>query len=313
MAKKKRLGVGASCSSCYRYVHPAKLVDEKYPNARKGDRMKELICLRKEMKKVSNKQQMCAVFRHEAFDTELHVVLRWIQVEVESATPFDDNPAEEPERPAAAGRTAGREIPEEVLRASTAEDINRVRAEGFDVDDDNEPAPEHVPAEEAPRASLYSLKDGQEWKKDGICKRRLEEATDFKPKVKGAPNLRVMTLLSIFQLFFPFDWFESVLLANVNKNIEGPEVTLGEMLRWIGIWFYMATFKGFSRGQFWSSKDIDDFEGAPVRFHAWMSQNRFNKILAALQYTDQEPPAYRDPFHQEEEVLAETCTRIGDG
>jgi hypothetical protein len=35
---------------------------------------------------------------------------------------------------------------------------------------------------------------------------------------------------------------------------------IGEFIWFIGLWFYMATFKGFNRSEFWSLKQIDDVE-----------------------------------------------------
>jgi Transposase IS4 len=59
----------------------------------------------------------------------------------------------------------------------------------------------------------------------------------------------------------------------------------------------MATTKGFSRNDFWSMKEIDAFKGAPFRFHGIMSKRRFDEILRSLQYTNTDPPAYKDGFH----------------
>jgi hypothetical protein len=47
-----------------------------------------LVCLRKETKKVNNKFQDCAIFRHEEFASELHVFVRWVKVDQEGQ-PFE--------------------------------------------------------------------------------------------------------------------------------------------------------------------------------------------------------------------------------
>jgi hypothetical protein len=289
---KKNLGLGATCTVSYCYVHPASVVKQKFPNARKKESLTGLVCLRKETKKVNNKFQECAIIRHEEFASELHVVLRWVKVDQEGQ-PFE----------AAAPRiqsSTSRELPAE-LRRATAQDIKRMRDEGFEVDDDNDPAPENVP--DGTTTGVDLLNDGQEWKKDGLCGRKKAGVKDFDPALKGDHKVLGMDLMSLFKLFFPFDWLQLVLLININKNINGEMVSLGEMLRWIGLWYYMATFKGFSRNQFWSAKEIDDFEGAPVRLSCWMSMNRFNKILAALKYTDEDLPTYSYPFHQVRQVI----------
>jgi hypothetical protein len=54
-----------------------------------------------------------------------------------------------------------------------AEDIARVRNEGFEVDDDNDPAPENIPdpAEAPPVVIEAGLYEGQTWGWDGVDRR----------------------------------------------------------------------------------------------------------------------------------------------
>ena len=47
-SKTKRRGVGAVCSVIKRFLHPRKLVDEKYPNATHNECLDGLIALRRE-------------------------------------------------------------------------------------------------------------------------------------------------------------------------------------------------------------------------------------------------------------------------
>ena len=54
------------------------------------------------------------------------------------------------------------------------EDITRVRAEGFEVDDDNDPAPENVPGLfDVPPVVNGGLFEGQSWGWDGIDHRQM--------------------------------------------------------------------------------------------------------------------------------------------
>ena len=57
---------------------------------------------------------------------------------------------------------------------NNAEDIARVRAEGFEVDDDNDPAPENVPQGDAPPVTDAGLYEGQTWGWNGIDRRVTE-------------------------------------------------------------------------------------------------------------------------------------------
>ena len=81
MAKKKNLGVGASCTVLSRYMHPAKTVSEKYPNRVHSHKMENLLVLRKEKKVVNRVERDVVVFRHDDFENvELHAVVRWAKV-----------------------------------------------------------------------------------------------------------------------------------------------------------------------------------------------------------------------------------------
>ena len=79
---------------------------------------------------------------------------------------------------------------------------------------------------------------------------------------------------------------------------EGQDVTYGEFLVFIGIWLLMATIEGPTQKQFFSTKTIDAFDGAPYRLNVYMSGNRFENILQAMTYTDEEPPDYEEKFSQ---------------
>jgi hypothetical protein len=64
----------------------------------------------------------------------------------------------------------GEEIVDWVFQAQNwAEDIALVRAMGFEVDDDNEPAPKNIPPPNMPLFRIGGdLQEGQEWGWDGI-------------------------------------------------------------------------------------------------------------------------------------------------
>ena len=109
--------------------------------------------------------------------------------------------------------------------------------------------------------------------------------------------------MQLFELLFMKDYVEDVILCNINANIVGSRVTYGEFLRWIGIWFLMATVIGPRREAFFSLKPIDPFLGAPFRVNEYMSKKRFEKILAAIRYNDTAPPAYKDQFWVVRELI----------
>jgi hypothetical protein len=84
MVKKLRLGVGAKCSVMIKYLRPSKLVKDTLINRTDRERVKDLLAIRKEVKRSREKEQMCAVFRHSLFENkEIYAVLCWVKVEQE--------------------------------------------------------------------------------------------------------------------------------------------------------------------------------------------------------------------------------------
>jgi hypothetical protein len=159
-------------------VHPASVVKQKFPNARTKEPLTGLVCLRKEAIKVHNNYQKCAVFRHEDFAMAENVVLRWVEVHQEGQ-PFEVvSPTLQP--------SSARELPYE-LRRATGQDFNCIRDEGFEVDDDNDPARENVP-DDANHGVVF-LSDGQELTKDGLCRRKKDGVKELlgrlTPSMKG--------------------------------------------------------------------------------------------------------------------------------
>jgi hypothetical protein len=179
-----------------------------------------------------------------------------------------------------------------------------LRSTGFDVDDDNNPAPENVPV-----AGGEVSNDQQAWGWSGVCNRKAYPLNENHPPClvgMSEAAAKSQTFLSMFLLLFPLNYLHEVLLGELNKNLAKEKqrlIALGEFLRFLGIWLYMLTFKGFTRNQFWSSKPISDFEGAPDCLTEWMSKHRFVTIVSCLQYTNQPSPAYRDMFHRIHQLI----------
>ena len=95
------------------------------------------------------------------------------------------------------------------------EEIVQVVADGFDVDDDNLPAPENIPD------PTDNSKHQQEWGWDGICRRRQAQNSDHPAYMKGQTDatIKTMTLLSMFLYWFPTDWLVNVLLQQTNNRL----------------------------------------------------------------------------------------------
>ena len=310
--EKLEHGVGAEYSVLVRFLKPSRIVESVLVNVEKRHRLEGLLCVRQGLQDVNKKEQMCLWFRHEKFSSEVYCVKRFAKVTkngpVATRFPRDDElvvvgpPADD-----AAGAVEGEpRVP--TIKATTRfdkEDIENAIAGGYDVDDDNDPAPENANKE---YQNLKREDHGQTWGDVRECNRKKDNNTNVRPKINGVDNdvLRNISKLGMFLLFIPRVFFENVVLAQTNKRLVAEktrEATFGEFLRFIGLWLYLSTQKGFAREDFWSSKPIDDFHGPPVRFNRWMSRRRFEAILKCLTYTDLIPPTYRDKFHQVRQLI----------
>ena len=134
-------------------LHPRKAVTDKYPNATHNSKVKNLTALRKESKIVNRKEQAVIVFRHANFaEVELHCSARFCHVETEGPVSeiFVDGSApvdtEVQETVPQVDEGMDPELPVPVTTGDISEDIQNLRAQGFSVDDDNEPAEENVPS-----------------------------------------------------------------------------------------------------------------------------------------------------------------------
>ena len=314
MAKKKNLGVGASCTVLSRYMHPAKTVSEKYPNRVHSHKMENLLVLRKEKKVVNRVERDVVVFRHDDFENvELHAVVRWAKVTSEGpAEKFFDNdrldrpPQKDVDDLVDSGGNGGEKIPDHVFRLhGQAEDIAFIRGLGFEVDDDNDPAPENIPVrdQEGDRGE-EGVATAEAW--EGVCPRKALNVQNPNPSLRGVSEetIGALSYASMFLICLPVSYIKETVLEETNKNLEGEPLTWGEFLRWLGLWFFMATLSGFSRREYFSTVEINNNSGAPYRLNCWMSKKRFEDILAAISYTSREPPAFVDRFWEVREMLA---------
>ena len=102
--------------------------------------------------------------------------------------------------------------------------------------------------------------------------------------------------VQLFEGFFPKQLLQNVIHI-VNEKMDGDkEVVYGEFIQWIGIWMLMSTVDGADQCSFWSTKNVDAFDGAPFCLTPFMSCRCFEKILYNLGYTKEGPPQYRDHF-----------------
>ena len=317
--KTKRCGTGAICSVLTKYLHPSDLINEKFINRSAGSRVSDLLAIRQEMITVRRKKRLVVVFYHDATeDVEIHAVKRWVRVEEEGnpehffISDDEEDAEQDPTHPSNQNSNVDDGVPIEnsVFSASNrAEDIAMVRGMGLDVDDDNEPSVENIPPQHATpqqRSTIERNYTHEEvgWGWSGIDHRKSLNIQDQNPAIKGftGESVTQLSFVGMFFTLFPRTYIENVIIVETNKNLDN-KLTLGEFLRWIGICFFLSTLSGFNRRSFWSSKDVSREEGAPYRFNDWMTRSRFEEILSSIQYTDKEPPTYRDRFWEVRQML----------
>ena len=186
-----------------------------------------------------------------------------------------------------------------------AENMARLKLEGYGVDDDNDPAPENIPIlSEEPTIKTSSIY--QEWDSCTICHRfsqglRYEKAKlDF--EIPHAPN---STYIDYFIYFLPEAYMKEILLVATNKN-DLDNVTWGELLVYIGLWFLMASINtGCDRRAYWENSPVSPWKGAPYRFNEYMTLARFEQITSSLTFTDIPFPQYTDKFHEVRQMIIE--------
>ena len=184
--KKLKCGVGAQCWVYLKFMHPQKEIRQFYKNWSSNDKMIDLLVIGREVKKIKGKSKMCVLFRHNDFENiTLYCAKQYgnhVIKEGDAVGYFDNVPSVSDEDPREVQdeiqvENVGDEIPDGVfnLSGSNSEDISHVRNLGFAVDDDNDPAPENVPDEEA-------VPDVQQsWGWNGIDYRAQENVMNVNP------------------------------------------------------------------------------------------------------------------------------------
>jgi len=149
------------------------------------------------------------------------------------------------------------------------------------VDDENAPLPDNL---FAPNEYVDYIFD--DWKAPDVCYRRAANLGSTQASIRFlSDGVDVIpTRLQLFEMMFPKEFVQQTILIEMNKVIVGEPVQYGEFLRWLGLWFLMATLVGPRRRDFWSSAPVDEFEGSPFRLNRWMSRTRFEAILSAMRY-----------------------------
>ena len=297
--KKLNNGKGALCSILGRYLHPRNTISRFYPNLNRNKRFKQLIILRQDDIMVNGKMQKCIVFQSDDFmdndsHVEIHATVRWVRVDQEGPDHqyFDSNQpgeqtAEEIEVPPVEQQMLVNNIVNNMERLTIdREDFVEIVGE-VEVDDDNEPDEANIPQPTINNTDVIY----QPWGFDGFCHRQTKGITNQTASLKT----KSYDIIDLFESLFPIEYLKETIIPETNKVLSNP-TSYGEILRWIGLWYLMATTSGSKLHDFWSLENINPFRGAQYRFNVYMSRNRFNEIKTALRLSPDNPPAFKDRF-----------------
>lgn len=182
-----------------------------------------------------------------------------------------------------------------------AEDIALVRNQGYDVDDDNKPAPENVPNANA--TFNFGLYPDQQWGESMFVNPMANTGYKSPPGFVDF-DINNATYLEIFFKFFPFKWLIDVLLVETNKNLSR-ELTMGELIRYLGLRLSMASVgRGFSTNNFFSTEPFHPVHNpCPYNFRSKMLKKRFKQITAALSFTNKAKPTCKDRFWEVRQII----------
>jgi hypothetical protein len=278
-------------------VHSQRVIKHRYPNYdAKVEKLEECLMLREGTAHSSHQIRDVYYFRHDDMpDREFYACRRFCHLTAEGA-----------EQDMFGLASANENVPEEAavpppLTANTDEDVARFLAMGLTVDDDNMPAPENIPQ---PQATSTEDVVYEAWDSDVCCHRAKEIGrSEPKPTLVNAPEGDNLT--DWFLFFLPWKFFKATIIAATNRRIDGNQITEGEFLRYLGIWLLLSTVHtGQCKRSFWKETEPNPFFGAPFRCNKYMSGKRFEKITAALKYTDLPRPSYVDRVHEVRQLLS---------
>lgn len=303
--KTKTLGKGSVVSCFARYIHPSEMIRIHYPNMKNNKRLENLIVTGTELRTIRNKPYNVVTLQCDEFmihDQHLEVYVKFakqLRVEEEGSPEFffEEHVATPRANETIEFQPVSDEIFNNIVNRNSNfnpiidDELAHLVNDVVEIDNDNDPAPEND-------VRLQSVDDDHTtsgWGHSGVCYRQMIGPVANKPTITDTISTS-RTILDYFEILFPKTFLIDVILINVNKNVVLGEVMYGEFLRFLGIWFLIATIEGPSRRDFFSSSLISIFSGAPFRVNELMSRNRFEDILYSLDYTLNDPPAYLDRF-----------------
>ncbi len=209
MPKNKRLrhGIGAKISVYKKFLHPRALVSAKYPNVLKGDVLDDLLAVGQEEKLVCKRLQTCNVMWHEDFDDGqlLYAVARYCKVQQEGASEHLFNKAQQSDLEGVeAVAVGGEEVVQHEVPSILNKDASNFWAQGFEVDDNNNPAPKNLPGPNNNNSDCLYFP----WGAEPLDARRTAGVWDVQQSMVNA-DATLHSVLGYFIHFLPVDYIKS--------------------------------------------------------------------------------------------------------
>ncbi|KAL3811352.1 hypothetical protein ACHAXA_000768 [Cyclostephanos tholiformis] len=264
VSTSKLSGIGAIGSAASCLFHPGDKVREKYPKDAK------LHCVNVEitsegLRRIKNEAKMCYLISIPKVEGECYIVKKCFRVEQSPDTPFKSERT--PLRcdiphplPHGKDRTALFNVVRNVGNG-LADEVLELRAQGLEVDNDNEPLNEGAGA---PPPLEYS--GPHNFTVPMHCPRHERNMIDESGKwaYHHWDEIVSMTEFELFRMAFPEDFVKDVIIPRTNDNL-GLPLMLGEFYKWLGCNFFMACFQGIPDRKCWTP--TVEWDGYEDRFH----------------------------------------------
>ena len=166
-------GKGVEVSCLIKFLHPLKLIRKAYPNPLNQQQLENCITLRRDVKKIKQKEQLSLIVTHNDFKDddgellELYAVKRHLKVENEGDPDYFFNGVAKDDNEQAEEEVFPHMIDDEVMAVNDGVPQNLAAALNgvVYIDDNNERAPENVPTPGLSTTTVLS----PEWGHEGIC------------------------------------------------------------------------------------------------------------------------------------------------
>lgn len=276
-----QVGVLVDCRS--KWLHPSEVLRNKYVDEPTPDFIHGLLVVRRGFGSVRHKNVEVIFMTHPDFpDVEFYTPPNNVTFVAQAPPTINNN---------VVGANNAAAVP--VVEEQVSDDE--------DVDDDRDEMNELAAIEPIPDAIAHGLGDQNEagdvdWVDRIDSDRRADDGGTRHGSRLSHIDIHSCNEFAIFRHFLPMTYITSILIPATNEADPKLNLTLGEFLRFVGLWMVMTRYPGNARRDFWSITQNGIFIVFP-NFSPFMSRNRFDAILSALSFDFQrKKPQYRDRF-----------------